>query len=101
MLDIGATGATDAMKDAAISLTPGKQLIGKIPFEVIAPGKSADIALTKDTKGKSTLDVDAFLARDTFDALKESLVTSVPAGYYHKIHLIFAIDPAVGKEGEV
>ncbi len=98
VLDIGATGVAAAMKDAQISLSPGKQFINGIPFNLMPANQSADIALTKNTNGKGGLDVDAFLARDTFDCLKESQVTSVPAGFYHKLHLIFAIDQSPEKE---
>ena len=98
VLDIGATGIADSMRNGKLSLIPGKQFINNIPFDLMPAAKSADIAVTRNTNGKSVLDVDAFLARDTFDALKEAQVTSVPAGYYSKIHLVFAISPTVGKE---
>ena len=98
VLDIGATGVADSMKNGKLSLSPGKQLIENIPFDLMPASRSADIAVTRNTNGKGALDVDAFLARDTFDALKEAQVTSVPAGYYSKIHLIFAISPTIGKE---
>ena len=98
VLDVGVAGTADAMRKCEISLTPGRQRICDIPFAVVSPERSSDLAVTRNTNGQSSLDVDAFLARDAFDALRESQVISVPAGYYHKIHLLFAIDSAPGKE---
>ncbi len=96
-LNVGATGAAEAMKNGKLSLTPGRQDIHTIPFVITAPENSSDIAVTRNTRGRGGLEEDAFLARDTFHALREAQVISVPADYYHKIHLIFALDPAPGK----
>ncbi len=98
VLDVGVTGVAEAMKEGVSTLKPGKQFIKNIPFVITPPEKSSDIALTGNTFGKSGLDENMFFARDTFHALKEAQVMSVPAGYYHKIHLIFALDPAAEKE---
>ncbi len=96
-LNVGATGVAETMKNGKLSLTPGKQSIGNIPFDITPPENSSDIAVTRNTYGYGGLEEDAFLARDTFHAIREAQVISVPADYYHKIHLVFALDPAPEK----
>ncbi len=96
-LNVGTTGAAEAMKNGTMSLKAGLQYLRKIPFEITAPENSSDIAVTKNTRGRGGLEEDMFLARDTFHALREAQVISVPADYYHKIHLVFALDPDAEK----
>lgn len=95
--------APDVLKKggAALSLKPGRHLIGKIPLNVLPPERSLEPARHRNMRGLYDLVMDPYTSRTAFDSMPESMLYSVPGILYARAYVLCALDPDEQKNADL
>ncbi len=87
-----------AFIDATSSLKPGLANFGGVPIHIAAPVDSADIAICKQAKGNWALECDEYHGRSPEHGYPSAVHYRIPAAFYSRAHLVFALDPDSKKD---
>jgi len=97
-LDIRNVARPNVIKDALISLKPGRQKIKDVPMIVAQGSENADVGAVKEMQGLSALETDENTSRTSLDGMPEALHFSVPQEYYHRAWVLCAVEPDEKKD---
>ena len=98
VIDMTANPRAKAFVNGKLSLKPGVQTIGAIPFDVAAPLDSADVSICRMGLGSWALECENYSGRSPSDNLPSSVHFRLTPALYHTAHIIFALDPDPRKE---
>ncbi len=97
VIDLSENPRAKAFADASLSLKPGIQAIGGIPFDVAKPLDSADVGICKQGKGNWGLEVEEYHGRSPLDGFPSAIHYRLPAAPYGKAYVLLALDPDPAK----
>ena len=98
VIDMAANPRAKAFIDGKLSLKTGVQTIDAIPFDVVAPIDSADVAICRMGQGAWMLECENYSGRSPDDNFPASVHFRFKPALYHTAHIIFALDPDPAKE---
>lgn len=88
-----------AMKESEPSLGTGFRLVEGVPMFVSGGAGSSDLSLVRGLRGMYfAAEVDFYMSRTSWERHESTQQWSIPNGMYHKVCILFALDPDPGKD---
>lgn len=98
-IDLSVNPRAKALVDGKLSgISTGYSTFGEAPVKVVAPIDSADVSICRQGKGNWALEVEEYHGRNPQLGFPMAIHYRVPADQYAKAHIVFALDPAPGKD---